>query len=115
MAEWTDLDAMLNDIARHTRKTGDEIINADSPPFIRFVAYKPNGGEDDYSDEWVLRTHFLSSEVNRIEARDPMRGSILRQAFSTAAGRQRIAQSFPKPGPNGVEPAPSRFEREDPI
>lgn len=115
MSEWTDLEAMLNDIARHTSETGDTVINADSPPNVRFIAYKPlyeSPGPGDFSAEWSINLGRINEGLAAIEARDPMKGRLLRSCFTTGEGRQQLARNFPKPSP---DTPPTRFNRGDPL
>jgi len=116
MSEWTDLEAMLNDIARHTSETGDTVINADSPPNVRFIAYKPlyeSPGPGDFSAEWSISLGRISGGLAAIEARDPMKGRLLRSCFTTGEGRC----GHPKCKPLKVRPKknPTRFNRPSPL
>jgi len=102
--EWDDLLAMFQDMAEHVSLTGARIFSADSITTRHF-------GFSEGTYHWRVSEGRLRGLIAKIP--DVRQQNILTNAFASAAGRRRLAESFSSiplwKGP------PTRFERDDVI
>jgi hypothetical protein len=103
--EWSDLEAMIQDMGEYAWKTGAEIFCNDLVGSHYGFGTSPGG------KGWYIRVDLLDILLLKIE--NPTKRAILKSCFATAAGRQKFLEALPNMMPSK---GPSdRFSREDPI
>ena len=106
---YTDFFQMLEDIAEHTRTTGDVIVNADEPhrylPTLGFWAVPATDGPGvgwsitlqdvakSFREAETLPDDFVPDTDRHLSRRG--KAVILRHYLHTAEGREKLARSFP--------------------
>lgn len=106
--EYDDIWALLDNMAAHTRETGDVVLPGDIPPKIGFFSVPAE--EKAEGVQWYIS---LSRFSESLKAETDYRSRIILQCFTSAAGRQMLCRSFPgqrTTGP-GTEGLPSLWEQ----
>jgi len=112
MSEWVDIQTMLDDIFDHVKKTGDQVIPADEPSFVRFIAIRQNSLNP--SNWWSISITNLRRSSDALWKKDPRKARLIKECFNNRSGRTSFCESFASNwDPN--KKVPSRFEREDPL
>lgn len=104
-SKWTDIVAMLNDMADHSRKWGGPFLASDNIGIYGFIA------EGERPKSWEITPANLRKSLTQDP--DRLRRSLVREAFSTASGRMNLVASLP-PKEVGAREL-DRFSREDPL
>lgn len=94
-----DIVKMCDALAEHTRATGHNVLPADQPPYLAYMAFaRKESGESDQSTAvtFQIQVEKVGPSLQRYEG-GPMaeRAVIIKKALSTGEGRIRLAIAFP--------------------
>ena len=103
-----DAMAMMEDIAEHTRKTGDIIFSADLPRNL-LVGFLAVGLDDETARHWVISMPNLKASFDKVQEEEPlvtptstrvlpnrrMKAEVFRHYMKTGKDRETLARAFP--------------------